>query len=61
MKIILSGRIDHLNFENEETIHNTQSIHTTIGYSTIAQLLCIIYFLKFVCIIYQLTNKIIIL
>jgi hypothetical protein len=29
MKIILNGRIVHLNFVNEEMIHSTWIIHTT--------------------------------
>jgi hypothetical protein len=29
MKNILTSRIDHLNFKNEETVHNTQAIRAT--------------------------------
>jgi hypothetical protein len=35
MKIILSGQIDHLNFENVETIHNIRIIR--VMYNTIVQ------------------------
>jgi hypothetical protein len=29
MKNILTGRIDHLNFKDEETVHSTQAIRAT--------------------------------
>jgi hypothetical protein len=37
MKNILTGRIDHLNFEDEETVRSTRVIRTTR--STVAKLL----------------------
>jgi hypothetical protein len=33
MKIILTGQIDHLNFENEKIIHHTRIIRATHMYS----------------------------
>jgi hypothetical protein len=44
MKIILYDWIDHLKFENEEPIHNTDAIHAM--YSIIAQVCVYIYILK---------------
>jgi hypothetical protein len=40
MKNILTGRIDHLNFEDGETIRNTRVIRATL--SNVAKLIYII-------------------